>query len=202
MIPDTKWMDFLSQPGKVTGALFAFFACSLVLDWAALVELSAFGSLAKPVFILGGALTGFLFLGSIIAFGIEQFAASQKRTQVERRRMGREEKHKAKKAQFEAMVLARLDHLSKEEIRVVADALRTGSQSFFAYAQSPAVAAMAGKAMLNTPGGTYHQDHYPFNFYDFVWKALLERREEFISKHEEFGRIAAEEERRSRGRRN
>lgn len=70
---------FLSQHGKLTGALFAFFACALVLDYVALVELSAFGSLVKPIFVLAGLVTGALFLGSIIALGIDEFRSHRRR---------------------------------------------------------------------------------------------------------------------------
>ena len=185
VIPDSKWMDFFSQPTKVMGGLFAFFACSLVLDWLTLVELSAFGSLARPIFILGGLLTGFLFLASVIAFAIERVRAYLKRKDVNQRRQTKEFEQRAKKSEAEAKVLARLDHLSKEEIQVVADALKAGSQSFYTYAHHPPVGAMAAKMMLTTPGGAYNQDHYPFHFYDFVWKALLDRREEFLAKHEQ-----------------
>jgi hypothetical protein len=52
-----------------------------------------------------------------------------------------------------------------------------------------------------TTGGTHHQDHYPFSFHDFVWKVLLERKDEFLAKEAqhrkaEEGRKKAERQRR------
>ena len=44
------------------------------------------------------------------------------------------------------------------------------------------------KNLVYTPGGTHHQDHYPFAFHDFVWEVLKQRKEEFIEKAKEFDR--------------
>jgi hypothetical protein len=55
------------------------------------------------------------------------------------------------------------------------------------------VALLCGKKLAWTPGGQHHQDHYPFTFHDFVWKAMLARKDEFIAKDVEFKRQAAAE---------
>jgi hypothetical protein len=52
---------------------------------------------------------------------------------------------------------------------------------------------MVGKELVWTPGGRHNQHHYPFSFRDFVWEALLARKDEFIARDEE--RKRAEEAR-------
>ena len=39
--------------------------------------------------------------------------------------------------------------------------------------------------LVGTPGGTAHQDHYPFYIVDFAWEALQARRDEFLAKDDE-----------------
>jgi hypothetical protein len=97
-------------------------------------------------------------------------------------------RHKEKEEQLTAQrnqIVARLDHLSEEEIRYIADSLRKGSPTFYSYVHSPPVSILRGKGLVWTPGGTHHQDHYPFSFHDFVWEQLLERKDEFLAKDEE-----------------
>ena len=55
--------------------------------------------------------------------------------------------------------------------------------------------------LVDTPGGTAHGDHYPYFIVDFVWEALLARREEFLAKDDENQRREEEEEREERRRR-
>ena len=78
--------------------------------------------------------------------------------------------------------MKRLDYLSVREIAYVADCLRKNEQSFLAYANSGAVSNMMAKGLVGSPGGTHHQDYYPYYFGDFVWEALLARKDEFIEK--------------------
>jgi hypothetical protein len=42
-----------------------------------------------------------------------------------------------------------------------------------------------GKGLVYTPGGTHHQDHYPYTIADFAWKVILERKEEILEKDAE-----------------
>jgi hypothetical protein len=49
--------------------------------------------------------------------------------------------------------------------------------------------------LVGSPGGTANQDHYPYYVVDFVWDALLERRDEFLAKDEENKRREEEEKR-------
>jgi hypothetical protein len=92
-----------------------------------------------------------------------------------------------------AQVLKRLDHLSAQEIRYVADCLRKNEQSFLAYVHSGPVSNMMARGLVGSPGGTHHQDYYPYYFADFVWQALLARKDEFIEKDNEHKRREAAE---------
>jgi len=84
--------------------------------------------------------------------------------------------------ELQAQVLKRLDYLSKEEVRLVADCLRKNQQSFLAPGFSGHVNNLQAKGFVGSPGGTYHRDHVPYYFGDFVWEALVRRKEEFIAK--------------------
>jgi hypothetical protein len=90
-------------------------------------------------------------------------------------------------------VLKRLDYLSKEEIRIAANCLRKNEQLFTAWAYDSHVANLIAKDLVTAPGGTYHRDNYPNFFADFVWQALLARRDEFIAKDDENQRKEEEE---------
>ncbi|KFX81296.1 hypothetical protein KR99_24265, partial [Ralstonia solanacearum] len=105
-----------------------------------------------------------------------------------------------RRQQAQESAIAQLDHLSKEEIAVVAKALRDGSPSFYTYVFSPPVSMLQGKRLVWTPGGQHHQDYYPFSFHDFVWKVLLERKDEFLAKEAEHKK-AEEERKRAESRR-
>jgi hypothetical protein len=112
------------------------------------------------------------------------------RSETELRRADEERR----RSETEARVLKRLDYLSKEEIRIAANCLRKNEQSFTAWAYNSHVANLIAKDLVRAPGGTYHRDNYPNFFADFVWQALLARRDEFIAKDDENQRKAEEEE--------
>jgi hypothetical protein len=118
---------------------------------------------------------------------------SQTRREIRRLEAERE------RAQHESLVLRRLEYLSREEIRCIADALRKKEQSFFASGRSPLASNLMAKGLVWTSGDAHNQDLCPFLFVDFVWDALLARRVEFIGKDiEHKGREQAERERRLR----
>jgi len=105
-----------------------------------------------------------------------------KRVKSKARRKLKEKEQKEKRAEFEKIVLARIDHLDPRELRYLADCLRNNSQSFYTYVHSPYASTLGSKGLIAIPGGTHHQDHYPFIVNDFVWKALLERKDEIPNK--------------------
>lgn len=113
-------------------------------------------------------------------------------TLATRRAVRRQEENEQRETQ-RAQVIARLDHLSREEIRVVADSLRNDSPTFYTHMHSPPVAMLVGKGVVWTTGTTHHREHYPFSFYDFVWEKLVERKDEFLAKDDEHTRAEAAE---------
>ena len=59
---------------------------------------------------------------------------------------------------------------------------------------------LTGKGLVWTPGGAHHMDHYPYSFHDFVWKRLLDRKDEFLAKDDEYKRIEATEKKKEQQR--
>ena len=94
--------------------------------------------------------------------------------------------------------LDRIEYLAPKDLRYLAECLREGNQSFFTYVHSPPVTTLMGKELVYTPGGTHHQDHYPFTIRDYVWKELLSRKDEILKKDEENKRDEHERKRRRR----
>lgn len=80
-----------------------------------------------------------------------------------------------------------------------ADALRAGSPTFYEYLYDPAVSILRGKGLVWTALGG-HDDSIAFSFHDFVWRALLERKDAILVKDEE-NRKAEEAEKRAQQRR-
>lgn len=198
---DSNWINALKLPTKVLTGLFVASVILLIFDKANILALSTFGALAKPATILVCVVSGALSLTSIIAFFIELFSASRKRTLLQQRR---EIKKAEEQEQIEAQkqrILERISHLSKDELRYLADCLRENSQSFTTYVHSPPASTLMSKDLIYTPGGTHHQDYYPFVVNDFVWEYLLENRDEIIARDEENKRIEEEKKRNHRLRR-
>jgi hypothetical protein len=82
----------------------------------------------------------------------------------------------------------------------LAGCLSKSSQTFNTYVRSPAVTTLVSKGLAYTPGGTHHEDHYPYIVNDFVWSHLLENSKEIIER-DRANREAEEEEKRNARRR-
>ncbi|KVC52569.1 hypothetical protein WS58_03380 [Burkholderia pseudomultivorans] len=121
------------------------------------------------------------------------FREKHKQSALEQRRAIRRKEQDERREEAQEAAIGRLDYLSREEIAVVVKALSNGSPTFYTYVFSPPVSMLQGKGLVWTTGGTHHQDHYPFSFHDFVWKVLLERKDEFMAKEAQHRK--AEEER-------
>jgi hypothetical protein len=196
MMPDPRWLDALKLPQKIIAGLFLFSLLLLLFDHYGVISLAEISGLARPIVIIAALLFGCLSLAAVGALIYDAFMQRHKKTLLARRREIRREEAERERAQFESRALARLDYLSKQEIRYVADALRKNEQSFLTHLYSPPVANLMAKGLVATPGSTHHQDHYPFYFRDFAWAALLQRKDEFIAKDDEHRRReAAERER-------
>lgn len=197
MLPDSNWINALKLPTQVMLGLFVACSILLILDSQSTIALSDFGSLANPTVIIVLVFSGSLSITGIGAFVKDQYMANKKQTLFASRQALRAKEKQQKRAEAEAAALERIDHLSSKELRYLANCLRDGNQSFFTYVHSPPVTALMGKGLVYTPGGTHHQDHYPFTVADFAWRALLERKDEILKKDDE-NRAKEEQEKRRR----
>ena len=83
---DSNWINALKLPTKVLTGLFIASVALLVFDKAEILELSIFGSIAKPATILICVVSGALSFTSIASFFIELFNSGRKRTLLHQRR--------------------------------------------------------------------------------------------------------------------
>lgn len=201
-IPDPKWLDVFKLPLKATIAAAMASSTLIGLVLTKILDLGALGPFALPILMILAVLSTTLVVVGTVHALFAPLREKRRRSALQIRRAVRCSEKEVQRSQAQATVLARLDHLSREEIAVVAKALRNGSPTFYTYVYSPSVGILQGKGLVWTTGGTHHQDHYPFSFHDYVWQALAERKDEFIEKDEEHKR--AEEarkraERRTRG---
>ncbi|SED42283.1 hypothetical protein SAMN05444161_3172 [Rhizobiales bacterium GAS191] len=200
MTLDPKWLDALKLPLKVTIAVALASIALLTLDLKGILDLGPFATYAKPILIVLSVVFSILTLVGVVDELLAPRREKRRQTLLAGRRAVRRREEQEQRAEsrerVREQVLARLDHLSKEELRYVADCLRKGSPSFYTYIYSPPVSILVAKGLVWSPGGQHHQDHYPFSFTDYVWETLVERKAEFIAKDE-----AEEAESQPRGRR-
>ena len=187
-----NWLDALRLPARVTLGLFFVCVVLLILYRYNVITFGIFGDNTTDILIIVAVLFGVLTLSHLGALLVSPITEKHKQSLLTKRREIRRQEHEADRDEREAAALARLDHLSEHEIRLVADALRENSQSIYIYSQTPHAATLISKDLLYTPGGTYHQDYYPFTFHDFAWQELLIRKDEFIAKDDENKRREAE----------
>jgi len=198
MFPDSNWINALKLPTQVMLGLLVACSILLVLDAKSIISLSDFGSLAKPIVIILLVFSGSLSVTGIGAFIKDQLLARKKQSLLAGRQELKAKERLQKKTEAEASAIARIEHLSSKELRYLANCLREESQSFYTYVHSPPVATLMEKGLVYTPGGTHHQDHYPFTVADFAWKVLLERKAEILEKDGANQAKEAQEKRRGR----
>ena len=128
---------------------------------------------------------------------VSQFSWGKRQSLLSVRRQIRSKELEDGRAKAQRVVLERLNYLCAEELRYVADCLREGSQSFYTWVHSPHAATLVSKGIVISPGGTHHQDHYPFSIVDFVWKELLAKKAEILARDDE-NRKREEQQRRGR----
>ena len=196
LFPDSGWLKLLTFPARVSAGLFLFSILALAFNYLGLIELAA----ERQWLILTALLFGCLFAAAVGGLIYDHVMQTRKKSLLRsRRELQKAEELKARHA-YEAGVIQRIDYLSKEELSYVADCLRANEQSFLTYIYSPPVSNLGAKGFVGTPGGSHNQDHYPFYFHDFAWRALLARKDELIAKDDANIRAAAEAERASRRR--
>jgi hypothetical protein len=188
MILDPKWLDALKLPLKATIGIALSSGLLLYLDLRHLLDLGPLGAFTRPILIILSVVFTVLSVVGILDQLLLPLREKRQQSVLAARRAIRRKEEEEQIAAEREQVIARLDHLSKEEIRYVAGCLRNGSPSFYTYVFSPPVSMLQGKQLVWTPGGQHHQDHYPFSFHDSVWKELLARKEEFIAKDDEHKR--------------
>ena len=198
---DSNWINALKLPTKGLAGLFIASVVLLIFDKAGILGLSIFGGLAKPATILICVISGALSFTSITSFFIELFNSSRKRTLLQQRRELRKIEEQEEINAKKQRAIERISHLSKDELHYLADCLRENSQSFTTYVHSPPASTLMSKGLIYTPGGTHHQDYYPFVINDFVWQHLLENRDQVIAKDDENKRIEEEKKRNAGNRR-
>lgn len=184
MFPDPKWLDALRLPLKASVATALAAGALLLLDALDLLDLSVFGVLARPIVMVVGVIAGALAVAGIGEYLSRPITERHRQSALAARRTIRRNEEEEAREERRAQILTRLDHLSPEEIRLVAGALRAETPTFYTYVHSPPATVLIGKGLVWTTGQQHHQDHYPFSFHDFVWAELQSRRDEFLAKDE------------------
>ncbi len=198
MVPDPKWLDAVKLPLRVVVGIFLGSVALLALNNQNWVPLKDLGAAAHTVIATVAVLTGALTITGAIAILIEACTAKRKRNIFAERQLLKDQRKLQQRLEAEATIIARIEYLSESEIRHLAAALRDKSQSFYTWVHSPAVTTLMEKGLVRTLGGTHHENRYPFTIVDFVWKHLLEIREEILAKDD--ANRKAEEEKKRRGR--
>jgi hypothetical protein len=199
--PDPKWIDALKLPITPIVGVAATSAILLTLYYFGVIP----AGWLSPYILLGilaaGILAGCIGVLTLVAYLFRPYRERKKQELLSARRSIKDTEKKAARAELQAAVLYRLDYLSAPELRYLYDCIEANSSSFQAYVYSPPVTLLQGKGLVWTPGGPHHQDHYPFLFYDFVWKEALARKDEFLARHKENLRAEAARERASKNER-
>jgi hypothetical protein len=188
------WLNALKLPGRMIAGLFLACMLALLFDYLELLRLADLGVVARPVIIIATLLFGSLSIATIGGIIYDAYMRGRRTTVLSARRDTRRAEKERDRADFQARVLKRADYLSRKELRIVADCLRKNQQSFKAWVHDPDVSNLMAKQFVGSPGGTHHQDHYPFYFADFVWDGLLARKDELIAKDDDNNRTEAAEQ--------
>jgi hypothetical protein len=183
--PDAKWLEAFKLPLRVMIGLALACFVLLWLDSAKHIDLSIFGDLTKPSFVVVMVVASALAVSGTCAVAYDIFMAKHKRGALAQRKEARKKEAEELSIARKAAALDRLNYLSPEELRYLAECLRKENQSFTTWVHSSYASTLAAKGLIYTPGGTHHQDHYPFTIYDFAWSELLRRKDEFISRDDE-----------------
>ena len=179
---DSGWIKALELPEKITGGLFVACAVIWFLDGTETLNLDDVASWLRPVILIIWVGSGCLFVASLVGNAWAAGAAYLKRRAESKSTAAKEAAEVKAKDEHRNAIIARLDHLSEKENYEAAKALKEGSPSFESWEHSTGAGQLKGKDLIYSPQGTYHQDHFPFTFFDFAWKALQERREAILKK--------------------
>ena len=187
----------LKLPLQVMIGLTIAFGVLLVLDQYQILELKQFGAYTKPLVVICLVMAGCLSLSGVMIALVQRIDVGKKHTILTKRRKVRAKEQAEEEKKYHSTVLKNLDYLSPQELRLLAQCIRNNTNAFNTYVHSPFASTMVSKGLIYTPGGTHHQDHYPFIVVDFVWEAILERKAELFEKDDE--NLAAEKKAKKRG---
>jgi len=201
MFPESNWLNALRLPLRATLGIFIGCVVLLALEQYALIDTSALGTVYAASVTVVAVVSGALSLTGIVGVAYDLIVELRKPSLLAERRNLRKVEHAERRKEFEESALARIDYLSANELRYLADALRSNSQSFYTYVHSPPIATLMEKGLAQTFGGTYHQDHYPFTIPDYVWRHLMERKDEILKTDDANRAAEKERERQARSRR-
>lgn len=191
-IPSPAWINALKLPTKIIAGLFVAALVMLILHYYAALDLTVLGAHAAVIVLMAAIVFGSITVTSFAAFIAEPLLHRRKLTGLKARRAIRQEETDAQRKVFEAAAIDRLDYLSDDEIRYAADCLRKNEQSFLGYVYHGPISNLIAKGLVSTPGGTHNQDHYPYYFLDFAWKALLARKEQVLARDDDRQKREAE----------
>jgi len=171
---DSGWIKALELPTKITGGVFG--ACVLIyfLHQSEQITLADIGAWVLPTVLITGALSGCIFLTTVIANLWEAYGGWRQRRA-----------EKALEDKIEKTALAHLDNLSEQEIYIVAQALKEESPSITLWAHSSGAAQLVSKRLLLQHGGEFMTEHWPFTFLSFAWDEIVKRKEFFLEKENE-----------------
>jgi hypothetical protein len=97
----------------------------------------------------------------------------------------KDEKAAREKVEAEAVrakIVGRLDHLSDDEIELVAGALKAGSQTIQGWLYWAEARGLEQKGLIISAPGEGNMDHWPWTFPDDVWAGLQGRKEAILAR--------------------
>jgi len=195
MFTDPNWLNAFKLPLRVTSGIFLGSILLIVLEKNDVIDTSALGPIYQASLVVVAIVSGALCLTGFIGIAVDFVNENRKPALLQKRREIRKKEQDERRREAEQRALDRIQYLSEQELRYFADALRENSQSFYTWVHSPSVTTLMEKQLVQTFGGTHHQDHYPFTIPDYVWSYLLEHREEIINR-DDANKAAAEEKKR------
>lgn len=173
----------MKLPLRVALAVTLASGVLLLLDSQSVLDLSAVHAKTQTIVVIVWVASSVFSLGAVVNLLLEQFSERRKQSRSAGRRAGRKQEQKRERIRAQARTLKHLDHLSPDELKYVVDCLRNETPTFHTYEQSPPVDALQRNGLVQSSGTENHTDHFSFSFYDFAWRALLARKDEFIAKY-------------------
>ena len=130
---DPKWLDTLKLPPKATLGVAVAAGVLLYLDWKGWLDLGPLGAFARPVLILVAVVSAILSIVNIVDLALAPMRERRHVTALAARRAVRKQEEEEKLQERQKSILARLDHLSEEEVRYVAECLTKNTPSFYTW---------------------------------------------------------------------